>query len=146
MQSCDRRRSLFFSFLRESSFEQKKVNKKEEEESSREKRNENLLFVFPAVLGRVFQVLKIIYHLSIQNVATNIERDGLLLRFLLLLLISIVVSTTTTTSTTRRKRKVTEETTANFNDRSRKERATREAISPPSLRSRSRVFLHIRDA
>ena len=97
------------------------------------------------VLGRVF-VKKIISHLSIKNVATNIERDGLLLRFLLLRISIDVSTTTTTTSTTRRKRNVTEETTTNFNDRSRKERAKREAISPPSLRARSRVFLHIRDA
>ena len=104
----------------------------------------SVLAVCLGLLGRVF-VKKIISLLSTKNVATNIERDGLLLRFLLLR-ISIDVSTTTTTSTTRRKRNVTEETTTNFNDRSRKERAKREAISPPSLRARSRVFLHIRDA
>ena len=86
--------------------------------NSEEEETKNELFVFLFWhLGRVF-VKKIISLLSTKNVATNIERDGLLLRFLLLR-ISIDVSTpTTTTSTTRRTRNVTEETTTNFNDRS----------------------------
>jgi hypothetical protein len=86
--------------------------------NSEEEETKNELFVFLFWhLGRVF-VKKIISLLSIKNVATNIERDGLLLRFLLLRISIDVSTTTTTTSTTRRKRNVTEETTTNFNDRS----------------------------
>tara|TARA_B100001175_G_C19505072_1_gene640379 strand:+ start:565 stop:828 length:264 start_codon:yes stop_codon:yes gene_type:complete len=86
--------------------------------NSEEEETKNELFVFLFWhLGRVF-VKKIISLLSTKNVATNIERDGLLLRFLLLRISIDVSTTTTTTSTTRRKRNVTEETTTNFNDRS----------------------------